>query len=107
MPPDAPGCEAVRRLVPADKRHGSAQPGSGHCGHVVEIDHAVRFSFPALLARNMRTSNENSHPCRTAELHEGEQGTFGAFRLATWRNVFRSGCCYVALLLTFMPDAAG
>ena len=71
MPPDAPGCEAVRRLVPADKRHGSAQPGSGHCGHVVEIDHAVRFSFPALLARNMRTSNENSHPCRTAELHEG------------------------------------
>jgi len=71
MLPDAPGCETNRRRVPADERHGS-QPGSGHCGHVVEIDHAVRFSFPAVPARNMRTGNENGHPCRTAELHEGE-----------------------------------
>jgi hypothetical protein len=35
---------------------------------------------------------------RTAELHEGDRRTLRAFRLATWRNVFRSGLlrCLVA-----------
>jgi len=84
MPPDAPGCEAVRRLVPADKRHGSAQPGSGHCGHVVEIDHAVRSPFLrypratcaratkiAILAGRRNFTKESKGPSERSALQPG------------------------------------
>jgi hypothetical protein len=80
---DAREREAVPSRIQTDERGGSRSPGSGHCGHAVEVEHPVSASFPASHVRTMRTSDEMHVLAWRRNRKKESEKTFRLFRRPT------------------------